>query len=96
MKRGGRLRHRSKKRERLYRHRRALVADLLERFPACQRCDMFPSVDVHEVKSRARGGSIVDEPNLRCLCRFCHDEITRSPSLAADEGWSIHSWEGIA
>jgi hypothetical protein len=35
------------------------------RRPQCQR----DSVDVHEILTRARGGSILDESNLLCVCR---------------------------
>jgi 5-methylcytosine-specific restriction endonuclease McrA len=87
------MRFRSKKRERLYRERRPLIALLLEEHPICQRCGTNPSVDVHEVVSRARGGSIVERSNLRCLCRSCHTWIGLNPAKATEEGWSKHSWQ---
>jgi 5-methylcytosine-specific restriction endonuclease McrA len=88
------MRNRSKKRQQLYtRERIPLVMRLLEDNPICQRCWQQRSVDVHEIKSRARGGSITDESNLACLCRPCHDLITRHPAKAQEMGWSKHSWE---
>jgi 5-methylcytosine-specific restriction endonuclease McrA len=60
--------------------------------PVCERCDRQRSTDVHELKSRARGGSIVAEANCRALCRGCHDFITTNPSAAEAEGWSLPSW----
>ena len=87
------MRFRSKKRERLYRERRPLVAALLEDHPICERCGTNPSVDVHEIVSRARGGSILDKRNLACLCRGCHEVITAHPALAEREGFSAHSWD---
>lgn len=88
------MRHRSKKKQRLYQETRIpLVQTLLEANPICQRCWRQRAVDVHEVKSRARGGSITDPSNLVCLCRPCHDLITRSPERAHQEGWLKQSWE---
>lgn len=93
MKRSGPLRARSRKREAIYRERRPLVARLLADQPTCQRCLTRPATDVHEIVSRARGGSILDVENLACLCRTCHDYITTHPAQAAEEGWSRGSWE---
>lgn len=87
------MRFRSKKTERVYRQRRSLVAQLLDEYPVCQRCNAARSTDVHEIKSRARGGSILDPVNLACLCRQCHTFITENPRVALDEGWSRHSWD---
>lgn len=93
-KRTGQLRHRSKKRSELYRQQRIpLVIQLLEERPICQRCNKASSQDIHEIKSRARGGSITDVENLAALCRPCHTWITDHPAAAAAEGWSKHSWE---
>jgi 5-methylcytosine-specific restriction endonuclease McrA len=88
------IRHRSKKREKLYRtSRRQLVAEMLASNPRCKRCKRNPSQDVHEIKSRARGGSITDPDNCVALCRTCHTFITQNPAIAHEEGWSKHSWE---
>lgn len=93
LKRTGRLNPRSKKRATLYRTERApLVAQLLADNPLCQRCHRTPAVDVHEIKSRARGGSITDLDNLALLCRPCHNWITTHPAAAEEEGWSLPSW----
>lgn len=88
------LKARSHKQARLYRTQRApLVAALLLERPICERCQAARSVDVHEIQTRARGGSITDETNLACLCRPCHDWITREPAKAQHEGWLRHSWD---
>lgn len=88
------IRHRSKKREAVYRtERRALVAKMLAENPRCKRCNRNPSQDIHEIKSRARGGSITDPDNCVALCRKCHTYITNNPKQAHEEGWSKHSWE---
>lgn len=87
------MRFRSPKRARLYVERRRIVAEMLAEFPVCQRCSAARSDDIHEVVSRARGGSLVLKSNLRALCRPCHTEVTDNPAQAALEGWSRHSWE---
>lgn len=90
------MRYRSPKMATTYIQRRKLVARLLEERPVCERCRFAQSVDVHEVKSRARGGSILDEANCRALCRVCHDFLTTHPRQAEAEGWSVHSWDETA
>lgn len=60
--------------------------------PECNR----RADDLHEIKSRARGGSITDETNCVPLARECHDEITFKPESelgwAYDLGLLRHSW----
>lgn len=88
------IRHRSAKMEKIYRtRRRNLVAKLLTERPVCQRCLHDRSQDIHELKSRARGGSIVDEENLVALCRNCHIWVTTHPKEAHAQGWLKNSWE---
>lgn len=94
LKRTGRLKPRSKKRADLYRTERApLVAQLLTDNPTCQRCHRAPAVDVHEIKTRARGGSITDLDNLALLCRPCHSWVTVNVAEATAEGWLRNSWD---
>jgi len=71
----------------------------------CQACPIFakydglvtyvaqPSVDIHELKRRSQGGSILDERNLLAVCRPCHRRIGDHPALAFELGLSIHGWE---
>lgn len=92
-----RLRPVSKKREALNRARRDFVAGFLAAHPRCQagglilpvdhrhRCGVH-SVDVHEVLTRARGGSVLDPGNCRAICRACHDWIHENPASATDLG----------
>ena len=87
------MKPRSKKMQDLYKRRRVLVAELLEEYPICMRCGSHRSEDIHEIVSRARGGSILDPENLVALCRSCHSFITQNPATAHAEGWSKHSWE---
>lgn len=88
-----RLRPVSLKRRRLMRERRRIVALLLETQPSCQICDMYASRHIHEVKSRARGGSITDLPNLMAVCPSCHRFIHANPEWAESRGFLRHSWD---
>jgi len=88
------IRPRSKKREHLYAtERRKLVAELLSGDPLCERCSKAYATDVHEIKTRARGGSITDRDNLAVLCRYCHSFITANPAQGKAEGFLKNSWD---
>jgi 5-methylcytosine-specific restriction endonuclease McrA len=54
-----------------------------------------PELEVHEVKSRGRGGSYLDPGNCVAVCQSHHDWITEHPVEARDLGLLIHSWEGL-
>ena len=87
------LRPRSAARAALYVKRRALVAQLLADRPSCEAkiaglCT-GRTVDVHELLSRARGGSILDETGLLALCRACHDHVTTHPAWAEGHGLAL-------
>ena len=78
----------SKKRAAELRKRRRIVERMKADGPVlCQRCGRLAD-DLHEILSRARGGSISDPENCVPLCRPCHDEITTHPLQAKEEGWS--------
>lgn len=99
------LAKRSKKMSKKYEERVPLVKRLLKERPWCEACPVFashdqlavyvrrPSVDIHELKRRSQGGSILEESNLLAVCRECHGRIGNSPQLAFDLGLSIHGWE---
>jgi 5-methylcytosine-specific restriction endonuclease McrA len=87
------MRFRSLRMQRRYVARRALVATLLDEHRICQRCGTNPSSEIHELLSRARGGSITNEGNCVALCGRCHHWITEHPAAATAEGWLEHSWE---
>lgn len=99
------LAKRSEKMQSKYKERVPLVKRLLKERPWCEACPVFavhdnlavyirrPSVDIHELKRRSQGGSILDESNLIAVCRQCHRRIGDSPQLAFDLGLSIHGWE---
>lgn len=94
----------SKKRQAEAPERRDLVKRLLSERPRCE----FPTIlgeqtvkmchrasrDLHEVLSRGRGGSFLDESNILCLCREHHEWIGANPVEANRLGVWSHSWEG--
>lgn len=98
------MRYRSKKQEKLYKQRRPLVAKLLTERPRCEACPAFAffdytgvtqrrqSVDVHELKNRSQGGSILEERNLITVCRPCHTRITDNPREAEGLGLHLPGW----
>lgn len=105
--RGKGLRPRSKKTEATYVERRKIVARRLDNSDGtnwCQlgiiinphddehRCGLWLA-DVHEVKTRGRGGSILNEDNLLDSCRPCHDWIGANPKLALELGLVKSSWD---
>lgn len=92
-----RLRGMSPKRKALNELRRIFVAEQLAAKPWCE-ARIYPlctgrAVDVHELKTRARGGSITDPDNVLALCRACHHHITVNPAWAVEHGFMRHSWE---
>ncbi len=91
------LKPRSEKMARIYREERIpLVKELLATFPYCKarlvNCT-GRSTDVHEIKSRGRGGSITDRANCVTLCRSCHSWITDHPKEGLEMGFLKHSWD---
>ena len=100
MKRGGPLKRkkpmarRSKKTRDLYEReggRRDVVARILRERPMCEACFrrwQRPqwAVHVHEIKTRAMGGGILDESNLLAVCGDCHTWIHTHPAEARSLG----------
>lgn len=55
----------------------------------------YSASDTHEIRTRARGGSITDARNLVSLCRPCHNMITLHSGTdcwAQRHGWVVSSW----
>lgn len=95
--RGGPLRQVSTKRARENRQRAAVIDQLWPgRIVQCWRegCPRLAD-DVHEIRTRARGGSITDPANLAPLCRACHDETTNEAPWAYSQGLLVHSWPDV-
>jgi hypothetical protein len=97
LQRGTRIRPVSKKRAAKNRERRAMRN---RRWPAGERprcarpgCPRLAD-DLHEILTRARGGSITDEANTVPLCRQDNDELTLEPAWGYELGLLRHSWDG--
>ena len=85
----------SPKRARLNRQRKQIRDALIaERTPCelqltdCARMGF----DWHEVRTRARGGSIIASTNRGWLCRSCHGFVTEHPGWSIRHGWVLNSW----
>lgn len=77
--------------------RRDFVARILSERPTCEACPIkakhdkkanvpHASVDVHEIKTRAMGGDLLDDANVLAVCREAHDWIHRHPAKARELG----------
>jgi hypothetical protein len=52
----------------------------------------WTATEVHELLSRARGGSIVEDTNVISACHRCHHWITTEPRLATMAGLQRSRW----
>lgn len=81
--------------------RRSVVEEIMDRDGGvCQAAlpGMCVGVasDVHEILTRARGGSILDLDNCLALCRPCHSWITDHPGWSKSHGFIVSSWASSA
>ena len=84
----------SKKRASLNILRRSFVKKILNDRMMCEariQGRTYMPTDVHEILTRGRGGSIIDEDNVLALCRNCHHFITNEPAWAKENGFVV-SW----
>src|ERR1035438_1328174 len=90
--RGKPLRQVSKKRAKENRVRAAVIAGLYPERPRCDcGCGRLAD-DVHEILSRARGGSITDGANFAGVAPVCHNATTDEAPFGYELGLSVHSW----
>lgn len=90
LRRGGPLNPVSDKRRKANRERARMAVDVFGANPPCARCGR-PADDLHELLSRARGGSITDPGNCVPLCRDCHDDVTFRHHVIPDADRWVHS-----
>lgn len=89
------MRQRSDKQEALYKIRRPMIREAMERGQLCQACIPIADVDIaaanrcgiravdcHERVPRGRGGSIIDPSNFVWVCRSAHNWIHDHPREA--------------
>lgn len=51
------------------------------------------AVDMHEIKTRARGGSTTDPNNILATCRRGHIWVTNHPKESVELGLMANSWD---
>lgn len=96
LQRTSRIKPMSARRVKENRERRAMVTRLYPERPRCAcGCGRLAD-DLHEILSRARGGSIVDPANCVPLARVCHDKATNEDPRFYRLGLVMHSWEAVA
>ena len=83
----------SLKRQKVNRTRRQLLDPLIAEGAPCgvrlEGCTRR-GVEGHEIRTRGRGGSIVDPANIELICHSCHRTITLN---SGKTGWAIrHGW----
>ncbi len=75
---------------------RPIVAGLVgidhDRVVKALRGCTWRSTEVHELLSRARGGSITEDANVSALCSNCHRWVTTEPRLATMAGLQRSRW----
>lgn len=99
------MKPKSAKRRKVDVDRRTFVREVLAARPWCEACTVVPgrigmivrvrpSHDVHELKRRSQGGSVLDASNVLAVCRVCHDWIGENPGEAFTRGLAVPSWAG--
>lgn len=101
------IKARSARRAELYRTERVpMIKEAMDRGQLCQVCQLIAEVDMaqaakcrlraqdlHERKTRGRGGSLTKAANLLWACRPGHDWITTHPLEAREVGLVLNSWD---
>ena len=96
---GGVIPAQSKRTRQAEPQRREVREQVAERDQTCRAAFLVPSVacygplDVHEPKTRARGGNPLDPEACVLVCRRHHEWTHTNPASAAKLGLLRHSWE---
>lgn len=69
-----------------------LVGKDQDRVLAALRGCTWQASEVHELLSRARGGSITEDANCCALCHTCHAWVTTEPRLATMAALQRSRW----
>jgi hypothetical protein len=88
LKRGGRLRCASPKRQREYREYARVKKAYLALHPVCEKCKKAKSQDIHHKAGRV-GRYLCDYSLFAALCRACHDWCHANGREARKQGWII-------
>jgi hypothetical protein len=90
LKRSGRLRSASPKRQREYNQYAKEKKAYMALHPQCERCKAKKATDLHHKAGRV-GKWLCRYEYFAALCRECHNGIHENPVLARKQGWIIDS-----
>jgi hypothetical protein len=88
LKRSGRLRSASPKRQREYNEYAKVKKAYLALHPICEKCKKTKSQDIHHKAGRV-GRYLCDYSLFAALCRACHDFCHANGREARKQGWII-------
>lgn len=91
LKRSGRLRNASSKRQREYKEYSKAKKAYLALHPKCERCKNKKSDDIHHKAGRV-GQWLCRYEYFAAVCRQCHNEIHENGVLARKQGWIIDTF----
>jgi len=91
LKRSGRLRNASPKRQREYKEYAKAKKAYLILHPVCEKCRKNKSQDIHH-KAGRYGKFLCDYSLFAALCRLCHNEIHANGKEARKQGWIIDTF----
>ena len=94
MKRGGRLRNASPKRQSEYKEYSKVKKAYLALHPICERCKKAKSQDIHHKAGRV-GKWLCRYEFFAALCRHCHDSCHANPVAARKQGWIIDTFHTL-
>ena len=94
MKRGGRLRNASPKRQSEYKEYGKVKKAYLALHPICERCKKAKSQDIHHKAGRT-GQWLCRYEFFAAVCRLCHEEIHANGVASRKQGWIIDTFHAL-
>lgn len=91
LKRGGRLRNASTKRQAEYSNYGKVKKAYMALHPQCERCKTKKATDIHHKAGRV-GQWLCRYEYFAALCRECHDFCHQNANLARKHGWIIDTF----
>ncbi len=91
LKRSGRLRNASPKRQNEYKKYAKVKKAYLALHPVCERCKKAKSQDIHHKAGRT-GRWLCDYSLFAALCRVCHDAVHANGRESRKQGWIIDTF----
>ena len=94
LKRSGRLRYASPKRQSEYKEYAKVKKAYLALHPMCEKCKKSKSQDIHHKAGRV-GRYLCDYSLFAALCRGCHDWCHQNGREARKQGWIIDTFHAL-